>query len=352
LAGILSIWKIRAVTALAATGEDTVRRRNVIALLAATAAAQVAPCLSRAQARLPTVGYLGSESPELFASRLNAFREGLAAAGFSEGNAAEIEYRWAHGDNARLPALAAELVRARVNVISAPGSLAAALAAKASTSNIPVVFETGADPVAAKLVDSLNRPGSNVTGVTSLNAQVGPKRLESLSELLPSATRFALMINPTNPANAEATTRSLQAAASALKLQLHVLNASKAEEFDGVFAKVRELGAAGLVIANETYYAMRSEPLGALAMQFRVPAAHQSPEFTRAGGLLSYGGDVMESHRQCGFYTGRVLKGEQPANLPVQQVTKVHMAINLKSAKALGIEVPLAMSGRADEVIE
>jgi putative tryptophan/tyrosine transport system substrate-binding protein len=328
------------------------RRRDVIALLGGMAAGRAVSHPAHAQAKLSTVGYLGSESPELFATRLSAFRQGLASAGYAEGKTVEIEYRWAHGNNSRLPALAMELVRAKVSVISTPGSLASALAAKAATADIPVVFETGAEPVAAGLVASLNRPGGNVTGVTSLNAQVGPKRLESLYELLPSATAFALLINPTNPANAEATTRSLQAAARALKLQLHVLNASKEEEFEGVFAKVRELGAAGLVIANETYYAMRSEPLGALAMRHRVPAAHQSPEFAQAGGLLSYGGDVMESHRQAGVYTGRVLKGERPADLPVQQVTKIHMVVNLKAAKALGLTVPLAMSGRADEIIE
>ncbi len=329
------------------------RRRDVLALLGgavATQAVQVQP--SRSQPKLPIVGYLGSETPELFATRLAAFRQGLAAAGFVEGRSARIEYRWAHGDNKRLPALAAELVRSNVSVISTPGSVASALAAKTATTSVPVVFETGAEPVAAGLVASLNRPGGNVTGITSLNAQVGPKRLESLHELLPTATTFALLVNPTNPVNAEATTRSLQEAAHALKLQLHVLNASKEEEFEGVFARVRELRAAGLVIANETYYAMRSEPLGALAMRRRVPAAHQSREFAAAGGLLSYGGDVMESHRQAGFYTGRVLKGENPADLPVQQVTKVHMVVNLRAAKALDITVPLAISGRADEIIE
>jgi putative ABC transport system substrate-binding protein len=330
------------------------RRREFIVLLGgAVAASPVRPHVAWAQrSPLPVVGYLGSESPELFASRLNAFRQGLASVGFVEGKNVAIEYRWARGRNDRLPALAVELVRVNVNVIAAPGSLASALAAKTATSTIPVVFETGADPVAAKLVASLNRPGGNLTGVTSLNAQVGPKRLELLHELLPSATAFALLVNPTNPRNAEATANSLQAAAQALKLQLHVLNASAERDFEGVFTKVRELRAGGLVIANETFFANRSEQLATLAHRHAVPAAHQSREFALAGGLMGYGGDVMESHRQAGVYTGRVLKGEKPADLPVQQVTKVQMIINLKAAKALGIAVPLSMTGRADEIVE
>jgi putative ABC transport system substrate-binding protein len=267
------------------------------------------PCAAQ-QPSLPVVGYLGSEAPELFASRLNAFRQGLASTGFVEGKNVVIQYRWAQGRNDRLPELAAELARANVNVISAPGSLASAFAAKGATSTIPIVFETGAEPVAAGLVASLNKPGGNMTGVTSLNAQVGPKRLEALYELLPAASTFALLANPTNPRNAEATVGSMQAAARALKLKLELVHASSESEFDGVFAKVRELRAAGLVIANETYYAMRSDALGVLAQRHAVPAAHQSREFALAGGLMSYGGDVMESHRQAGVYTGRVLKGE------------------------------------------
>jgi putative ABC transport system substrate-binding protein len=233
-----------------------------------------------------------------------------------------------------------------------PGSLASSFAAKGATSTIPIVFETGAEPVAVGLVTSLNKPGGNMTGVTSLNAQVGPKRLEALYELLPAASTFALLANPTNPRNAEATVGGMQAAARALKLKLELVHASSENEFDGVFAKIRELRAAGLVIANETYFAMRSDALALLAQRHAVPAAHQSRDFALAGGLMSYGGDVMESHRQAGVYTGRVLKGEKPADLPVQQVTKVHMVINLKAAKALGLTVPLAMSARADEVIE
>jgi putative ABC transport system substrate-binding protein len=326
------------------------QRRTFMTLLGGAAAAW--PFAASAQQTMPVIGYLGSETPELFASRLGAFRQGLATTGFVEGKNVTIEYRWAHGRNDRLPALATELTRARVNVLAAPGSLASALAAKAATSTIPVVFETGAEPVAAGLVTSLNKPGGNITGVTSLNAQVGPKRLEALYELVPAATAFALLINPTNPRNAEASARSMQTAAQALKLRLHILHASSEDEFETVFNKARVLGAAGLVIANETYYAMRSDPLGQLAQRHAMPAAHQSREFAAAGGLMSYGGDVIESHRQAGIHTGRVLKGEKPADLPVQQVTKVQMVINLKAAKALGLTVPLALSARADEVIE
>ena len=327
------------------------KRRDFLGLMGgATAAWPLAA--SAQQPTIPVVGYLGSETPLLFASRLNAFRQGLASTGFIEGKNVVIQYRWAQGRNDRLPELAAELVRANVNVMSTPGSLASAFAAKGATSTIPIVFETGAEPVAAGLVASLNKPGGNLTGVTSLNAQVGPKRLEALYELLPAASTFALLANPTNPRNAEATVGSMQAAAHALKLKLELVHASSESEFDGVFAKVRALRAAGLVIANETYYAMRSDALGVLAQRHAVPAAHQSREFALAGGLMSYGGDVMESHRQAGVHTGRVLKGEKPADLPVQQVTKVHMVINLKAARALGLNVPLPMSARADEVIE
>jgi putative tryptophan/tyrosine transport system substrate-binding protein len=304
------------------------------------------------QPSMPVIGYLGSETPELFASRLDAFRQGLASVGFVEGKSVVIQYRWAQGRNDRLPELAAELVRANVNVLSTPGSLASAFAAKGATSTIPVVFETGAEPVAAGLVASLNKPGGNLTGITSLNAQVGPKRLESLYELLPGASTFVLLVNPTNPRNAEATVAGMERAARSLKLNLPLVQASRESEFDDAFAKVRELRAAGMVIANETFFAMRSDALGVLAQRYAVPAAHQSREFVLAGGLMSYGGDVMESHRQAGVYTGRVLKGEKPVDLPVQQVTKVHMVINFKAAKALGLNVPLAMSARADEVIE
>src|SRR4051794_34854565 len=214
---------------------------------------------------MPVVGYLGAESPERFASRLASFRDGLAATGFTEGHNVAIQYRWAEGRNERLPALAAELVQLPVNVLAAPGSLASSLAARAATRTIPIVFETGVDPIVGGLVTNLRQPGDNITGVTSLNAAVGAKRLELLHELNPAATTFALLVNPGNPKNAEATANDLQAAARTLGCNLHVLNASSEAEFDPAFAALAELRAGGLVIANETFFASRSEQLAALA---------------------------------------------------------------------------------------
>jgi putative tryptophan/tyrosine transport system substrate-binding protein len=326
------------------------RRRSFLGVLSGAVLWPVAaPGL---QSATPVIGYLGSESPQLFATRLRAFREGLASAGFVEGRNVVIEYRWAEGHNERLPALAAELVRRNVDVIATPGSIASALAVKAATSTIPVVFETGADPVVTGLVASLNRPGGNITGVSSLNAEVGPKRLELLHELLPAAVDFALLVNPTNPVNAEATFADLQAAASALNLSLDVMNASKEDDFEKAFEAMAQMHIAGLVIANETFFANRGEQLGALAARHGMPGVHQSRAFAAAGGLMSYGGSVMESHRQAGVYVGRILKGEKPADLPIQQATKVEFVFNLRAARALGINPSLSFIGRANEVIE
>jgi len=301
---------------------------------------------------LPVVGYLSSESPQLFESRLRAFLEGLRSTGFEDGRNVRIEYRWAEGRNDRLPSLAADLVQRKVNVLATLGSPAPALAAKAATSTIPIVFEMGADPVVIGLVGSLNRPGGNITGITSLNAEVGPKRLELLHEIVPSATGFTLLVNPTNPANAVNMTKSLQAAASARGLQLHVVNAATEPDFDAAYAAVQQLRAGGLVIGNDIFYSSRSEQLAALAIRHAVPAVHQSREFAVAGGLMGYGGSFRQSHGQAGVYVGRVLKGEKPADLPIQQVTKVEMTVNLKAAKALGLNMSPSFVARADEVIE
>jgi putative tryptophan/tyrosine transport system substrate-binding protein len=325
------------------------KRREFIAVAGGMA---TWPIVARAQQTTPVIGYLGIDSPDLFAARLRSFHEGLSSLGFVEGRNVSVEYRWAGGRYDRLPALALELVSANVDVIAAPGSLASALAAKAATSSIPIVFEMGADPIGSGLVASMNKPEGNITGITSLNAQVGSKRLELLRELLPSVDTFALMVNPGSQQNAEATIRLLQAAARTLQVQLHVLHALNEQDFERVFAQVGELRVGALVIANDIYYALRSDKLGSLAQRRAVPAAHQSREFASAGGLMGYGGDTAESHRLAGVYAGRVLKGEKPSDLPVQQVTKVHMALNLKAAKALGISVPLSMTARADEVIE
>jgi putative tryptophan/tyrosine transport system substrate-binding protein len=311
------------------------------------------PFAARAQqTAMPVVGYLGSETLERFASRLSAFRQGLSATGFDEGRNVSIEYRWADGQSDRLPVLAADLVRRQVTVIATPGSGVAALAAKAATTTIPIVFETGLDPVAIGLVGSLNRPEGNVTGITSLNVAVAPKGLELLHELVPKAKSLAVLVNPANPVNTDINLKSLEAPARARGLQLHVLNTSTERDFDSAFAKLVELQAGGLIIAADTIFNSRAQQLAALTLKHAVPAVHTVREFAMAGGLISYGGNIRETHRQAGIYTGRILKGEKPADLPVQQVTKVEMIINLKTAKALGITVPLPLSGRADEVIE
>ena len=326
------------------------KRREFIAGLGGSVAL---PLVARAQqAGMPIVGYLGSESPERFGIRVEAFQQGLSAMGYDEGRSVIIEYRWAGGQTDRLPALAADLVRRRVDVISAPGSVVAALAAKAATTTIPIVFETGLDPVAAKLVTSLNRPEGNVTGITSLNVEVGPKRLELLHELLPSVKNIAVLVNPTNQLNTETTRKDLYEPSRALGLELHLLNASTEREFETAFAGLAQLQAGALIIAGDIFFHSRAQQLAALSLKYAVPAVMAVREFTVAGGLISYGGDIRESHRQAGTYTGRVLKGEKPANLAVQQVTKLQLVINLRTAKALGINVSLPLAGRADEVIE
>jgi ABC-type uncharacterized transport system substrate-binding protein len=310
------------------------KRRKFMTLLSGAVAW---PLAARAQQpTMPVVGYLGAQSPAAFASRVTAFRQGLGETGYVEGRNVAIEFRWAEGQHDRLPVLAAELVARRVAVIVAPGGPPAAIAAKSVTTTIPIVFEMGADPIAMGLVTSLNRPGGNLTGVSSLNVEVTPKRLEILHEAIPTATVVAVLLNPTSP-TADSQLRNLQEAARALGLQLHVLHASGARDFDAVFATLLQLRASGLVVASDTFFATHSEQLAAIALRHAVPAIHQSRDFTLAGGLMSYGGSFVESHRQAGVYTGRVLKGDKPADLPVQQVTKVELLINLKTAKALGV---------------
>jgi len=326
-----------------------VNRRALISLLGGAAAW---PLGARAQqVAMPVIGLLGRASADVWAGRLRAFRQGLSETGYFEGRNVAIEYRWAEGQNDRLPALAADLVRRQVTVIVAPGSTPAALAAQAATSTIPIVFWVGGNPVELGLVGTLNRPGGNLTGVTTLNTELEPKRLELLHELVPTASVMVLLVNPTN-ALTEANTRSVQAAAHVLGLQLHVLNASTERDFDAVFARLIQLRAGGLVIAPDAFLISRSERLGTLALRHAVPAIFQYREFAAAGGLISYGGSRTDAYRQVGVYTGRVLKGAKPSELPVQQVTKVELFLNLKTAKALGITVPLPLSGRADEVIE
>jgi putative ABC transport system substrate-binding protein len=326
------------------------RRREFLAFVGGTVAW---PLVARAQQpTIPVVGYLGIETAEKFGIRVTAFQEGLSAMGFDEGRNVTIEYRWANGQSERLPAMAADLVRRRVAVIVTPGSAISAHSAKAATKTVPIVFETGVDPVGAGLVKSLNRPEGNITGITSLNVHVGPKRLELMHELLPKVKKFAVLVNPANPANLEMAVKGSEGPSRALGLQLHFLNASTEHEIESAFEKLRQLEVGGLVVAADIFFNSRAQQFAALSLKHGVPAVHSVRDFAVAGGLVSYGGNIRDSHRQAGIYTGRILKGEKPADLPVQQVTKVELTINLRTAKALGIGVPNTLIGRADEVIE
>jgi putative tryptophan/tyrosine transport system substrate-binding protein len=327
-----------------------VKRRQFITLLGSAAAAW--PVTARAQQpAMPAIGWLGSTSPTDQAPALIIFKKGLSEIGYDEGRNAVFEFRWADGHNERLSELAADLVRRQVSVIVTVNSTPPALAAKAATWTIPIVFSLASDPVAVGLVASLNRPGGNITGVTSLNLELVPKRLELLRELLPGVHILALLINPMSPL-AERTVRDANAAARALGFELHVLHASTESDFDTAFDALRKSGAGGMVIGIDPFFTSRNGQLGALTSRRQVPAIYQYPEFTAAGGLMSYGGTRTDLSRELGIYTGRILRGEKPADLPVQQATKVELTINLKTAKALGLTVPPAMLARADEVIE
>jgi putative tryptophan/tyrosine transport system substrate-binding protein len=323
-----------------------VRRRAFIALLAGAA---TWPFAARAQ-QLPVIGFLNSASPGSYARYVTAFLQGLKGAGYVEGQNVAIEYRWAHGQYERLPAMVAELVARPVTVLAAT-STPAALAAKAATTTVPTVFTTASNPVELGLVGSLSRPGGNITGATQLNVEVGPKRLELARELIPSATTLGLLVNPANPV-AETLSRDLKAAARTLGLELHVLPASTERQIDEAFATFSQLRASALVITSDVFFNSRSEQLGALTLRHSLPTIYGYHEFVQAGGLMSYGGSLAESYHWAGNYAGRILKGEKPADLPVQQSIKIELIINLKTAKALGLEVPATLVARADEVIE
>jgi len=328
---------------------DHLKRREFITLLGSAAA--LWPLTARAQQAVPVVGVLSAEWPNLISDRLRAFHDGLRETGYVEGRNLAIEYRWAEGRNDRLPALAAELVRRQVTVIVAT-STPAVLAARIATTTIPIVFFVAADPVQLGLVTSLSRPEGNLTGVITLNVEVAAKRLQLLHELVPTATIVALLVNPSNTALAETITKELEAAARTLGVQLHVLHASSERELDTAFATLVQLRAGALVIGADALFNSRSEQLAELTIRHRVPAIYQFREFVSAGGLMAYGSTVLDTYRPLGVYTGRILKGEKPAELPVQQATKVELVINMKTAKALGLTVPLPLIGRVDEVIE
>jgi putative ABC transport system substrate-binding protein len=325
------------------------KRREFITLLGGVAAAW--PLAARAQqATLPVVGLLGSATAREWALSVAAFLRGLSEAGFAEGRDVAIEYRWAENQYDRLPSLVAELIQRQVSVIAAL-TTPSVIAAKAATTTIPIVFTTIADPVQIGLVASLNRPGGNLTGVTILNVEIVPKMLELLHEVIPAATTMAALINPANP-NADTWSTSLQVSARTLGLGLNLLEASSERDIDRAFATLIPLRAGGLVIVNDVFLITREQQLAALALRQGVPTIFQTRTSVVAGGLMSYAGSASEVYRQAGVYTGRVLKGEKPADLPVQRSTKVELIINLKTAKALGLTFPITLLGRADEVIE
>jgi putative ABC transport system substrate-binding protein len=323
-------------------------RRKFLATLGGAAAAW--PLVARAQQpAMPVVGFLNIASPDGYAPMVAAFRQGLKEIGYIEGQSVAVEYRWADGQYDRVSAMAADMVRRQVAVIVAntPG----VLAVKKATTTIPIVFTTPSDPVQIGLVDSLSRPGGNLTGVTQLHVEVGPKRLEVAHELVPTATLIAVLVNPTNPST-DPQLRNLQAAARTFGVRLHVVHASNEHDLNTAFASLLQLRAGALVIGTDAFFFSRSEQLAALALRHAVPTVYQDRAFAAAGGLMSYGGSTPESCRQAGTYTGRILKGEKPADLPVVQLTKIELIINLKTAKALDLTVPTALLVRADEVIE
>jgi ABC-type uncharacterized transport system substrate-binding protein len=326
-----------------------VRRRDFITLAGSAAAWPLAAPAN--PLAMPVIGFLGSASPQSYTHVVTAFRQGLKQAGYIEGQNIAIEFRWAQNEMGRLPALAADLVSRGVAVIAA-SSTPASFAAKAATTTIPIVFEVGFDPVDVGLVASLNQPGSNVTGVTNLGVEVAQKQLELLHELIPAATIIAFLVNLANRTMAERLSQDAQRAARQLGLQIHVLNASTEGDFDAVFERLVQLRPVALAISTETLFVNRTRELGALTARHAIPASFALREFAQAGGLVSYGGSITDAHRLAGFYVGRVLKGDKPADLPVLRATKMELAINLKTARTLGLTVPLTLQAIADEVIE
>ena len=325
------------------------RRREFITLLGSGAVAS--PHLARAQQTMPVVGFLSAGSPGILRDHVAAFRRGLSETGFIEHGNVGIEYQWAEGQFDRLPAMAAELVRRPVAVITATGGDPSVFAAKAATTTIPIVFNFGLDPVKMGLVASFNRPGGNLTGVATFTSGLEPKRLEFLRELVPTAGVIGALMNPTRP-GAESQLRDVQDAAGALGLQIVVLNASSDRDIDAAFATLVQQRVGALLVASDPFLFNRRAMIVALAARHAVPAIYQWRDFPAIGGLMSYGTSLSDAYRLVGTYVGRILKGEKIADLPVQQSTKVELVINLKTAKALGLTFPISLLGRADEVIE
>jgi len=327
------------------------RRREFITLLGGSAIAWSSPARAQ-QPTQPVVGFLRNARPDEGTHLVAAFRKGLNETGYVEGRNVLVEYRWTGGQTDRLPSMAADLVNRQVNVIVALGSTPAVRAAKAATSTIPIVFMLGTDPVELGLVASLNHPGGNLTGVVNQNRQLAQKWLEILHQLTPTATSIALLVNPANPATTESYTREIETAAASIGIKVHILHASSARDFDKIFAGVREKGAGALVIVADLLFISNIDLLASLGLRNSLPAIFPFREFVTAGGLVSYGTNLAETYHLAGVYTGRIIKGEKPADLPVQQATRVELSINLKTANVLGLTVPPTLLARADHVIE
>jgi putative tryptophan/tyrosine transport system substrate-binding protein len=327
------------------------RRRDFIKIFGATVAFWPLTAKTQ-QAAMPVIGFLNSSSPDQLVNRIEAFGQGLREAGFVEGQNVLIEYRWAKNQFEMFPQLAADLLARKVDVIATGYNHAAAAAAKAATAAIPIVFQTGVDPMKTGLVASVSRPGGNLTGVTNVSNQLVPKHLQILHELNPAMETVALLVNPTNSTSAEAMGQDAHMAAASMGLQMHTLRASAEQDLEKAVADARQIEAGGLVITPDAFFNSRNRQIASLALRYRVPSISVFRAYAAAGGLLSYGGSATEQGRQAGVYAGRILKGEKPADLPVIQVTKVELVINLKTAKALGLNLSLPLLGRADEVIE
>jgi len=323
------------------------RRRDFITLIGGT---MLSPFMAHAQQATPVIGILSSASPDDYQPALASFHKGLRESGYVDGQNVRIEYVYADKEYDRLPELAANLARRQVNVIIAVAS-PAAIALKSAVATIPIVFAISGDPVSTGLVESLNRPAGNFTGAAHMNVEIAPKRLEILHELLPSTKSMGLLVNPTNPVT-QSVSAETKKAALALGIELQVIEARNDEEVDRAFAGLPAMKIGALVVGTDPFFTSRAEKMGGMALRAKLPAIYQYREFVAGGGLMSYGGDNTDSYYHAGFYAGRILKGEKPANLPVQLSTKVQFFLNLRTAKLLGLSVPLSLSGRADDVIE